>query len=184
MKTIPFILAVAALGWAHCTQGSTNEIALLTNYVESVATTAGRSVPPVPASVTNALATLKTETNSLVQPLLVEYGLRLHLQFLEKSGLARKLPVESDPLLATLIASTGIQPYTTAHEAGWLNSQFYGEFKDTGYSSYQVYLWMLETNEARLEWPNVSRIHDLMEAIRRTGRQGIGGARNCHYGCM
>ena len=197
MKNIAIICLLLALATGCRTQppdaacaarATTNDADIIEHYVTSVTVifSEGQTVPPIPASVSNALINLQAETNSLLQPLLLEYGLRLHLQFLEKSGMARKLPVKSDALLKALVSSLRLQPYRTAHEAGWLDRQFDYHFIASGrdYSSYQVYLWILERNEATLEWPNPTRIRQLMESIRKTGSQGVGGRGNCHYGCI
>jgi hypothetical protein len=116
-------------------------------------------------------------------PYLIEYGLRVHLRNLRGTGLSRELPLKSDPALTELVRLARIAPYTRAHEAGWLESQFLGRFRGRGHSSYQVWAWSLERASALRSGPNGARIERLLVAIRNTGRQGLGGEGVCHYGC-
>ena len=128
----------------------------------------------------------KGETDHL--GLLVEYGLRVHWHYLKHTKLARELPVESDAMLSELIRIAEIPKYTTAHEAGWLNRQFYGPFNRTGWSSYQIYVWVKEHISTILSddkrFPNWKRICELMETIDNSNLNGIGGGGVCHYGCI
>jgi len=76
-----------------------------------------------------------------------------------------------------------IEQYASAHEAGWLNSQFYGPFTRRGWSSYQIYIWCKENVSLLVEAPNSTRIAALLEAIDATGASGVGGKGVCHYDC-
>ncbi len=117
-------------------------------------------------------------------PFLLEYGLKLHWINLQHTNLARELPVEKNPVIAELIRLTGIPKYTTAHEAGWLNRQFYGPFQRTGWSSYQVYIWLKEAELPISKlYPNSHRISVLLKAIDSSGKNGVGGRGVCHYHC-
>lgn len=107
-------------------------------------------------------------------PLLVEYGLRLHLCDLQNSGLARYLP--DDPMIRELIRLCGLQELRTAADGGWLESQFY-RFTPGGRSTFQIY------ELARSRFAHVPRILQLLRMIESTGRSGIGGDGRCHYGC-
>ncbi len=158
-------------------------VKVIENFVISATSKNERETPDIPPEVTQVLHELNTKNRHDHLPFLVEYGLRLHLQFLQQSGLSRELPIEHNSMNAALVQELHLKKFTTAHEGGWLNRQFDGEFTWQSYSSYQVYVWMLETNEATLDWANVDRIHDLMEAIQQTGIHGLGGNGTCHYGC-
>jgi len=121
--------------------------------------------------------------------LLVEYGLRVHWHYLQHTQLARELPVESNMLLSELVRIAGIPKYTTAHQAGWLNSQFLGKFNRTGWSSYQVYVWVKEHASSILpddsrRFSNARQIFELIETIDSSALNGVGGGGVCHYGCM
>lgn len=120
--------------------------------------------------------------------LLVEYGLRVHWKYLQTTGLARELPLEANMMLSELIRITGISRYATAHEAGWLNAQFDGRFDRTGWSSYQIYIWVKENMSVILSddkmYPNWKRIGEILEAIDNSSLNGVGGDGVCHYGCV
>ena len=120
--------------------------------------------------------------------ILVEYGLRVHWHYLKYTDLARDLPMESNMMLSELIRIAEIPNYTTAHEAGWLNRQFQGPFNQTGWSSYQIYVWVKENISMIVsddkQFPNWKRIGDLMETIDNSNLNGIGGGGVCHYGCI
>ena len=145
---------------------------------------AGRFPKKVPQEIAKIIEDYKSQGRTDHLCYLVEYGLNVYLKNLKKSHLARELPVEENPLLAELVRMTEIQKYKTAHEAGWLNNQFYGEFKGTGYSSYQVYIWFLENYSYVSKFPNSDRIGVIDKKITETGKQGVGGGRVCHYGCI
>lgn len=113
---------------------------------------------------------------------LVEYGLRIHVRNLEQTRLARRLPVTRDPALSELVRLAKIPPFRTAHEAGWLSSQFY-EPPHQGWSSYQVYLWAKERHVFD-DWPNEGRIQALLKLIDASPAAKVGGDNVCHYGCQ
>jgi len=146
---------------------------------------------PHPASVPDDVVAILKEKKEGGQTdhlgLLVEYGLRVHWHFLQHTKLARELPVESDMMLSELIRITGIPKYSTAHEAGWLNSQFYGKFNRSGWSSYQIYIWVKENISMILsddkKFPNWKHIAEIMETIDNSPLNGVGGG-VCHYGCI
>ena len=118
-------------------------------------------------------------------PYLVEYGLAIHLKNLQETKLARELGVQNDLALAELVRLGEIPKYTTAHQAGWLNNQFHGPFHQSGYCSYQVYIWAKERRvHLSGECPNAARLAELMARIEATGIHGVGGGSPCHYGCM
>lgn len=125
---------------------------------------------------------MAARTNHL--PLLLEYGLKHHSMNLEFTGIGRELDVEHNSMLAELVRLLAIPRYKTAHEAGWLNSQFHGEFSGTGWSSYQIYV---AANERGHGWwgylPNADRLESLMTKIRLSGKANVGGYGVCHYGC-
>jgi hypothetical protein len=141
-----------------------------------------------PAEVTGLLETKKRDGQTDHLGYLVEYGLRVHLGYLEHTELARELPLESNLMLAELVRVTELAKYSSAHEAGWLNDQFYGEFDRTGYSSYQIYIWAKEhRGDIALEeerFPNARRINRVLEAIDNSSRNGVGGDGVCHYWCL
>ena len=147
---------------------------------------------PHPASVPDNVVTILKEKKQSGKAdhlgLLVEYGLRVHWQYLQHTRLARQLPVDSDMMLSELIRITEIPKYTTAHQAGWLNSQFYGKFNQTGWSSYQVYIWTKENVSTILSddktFPNWKQISKIMETIDNSSLNGVGGGGVCHYGCI
>ena len=128
----------------------------------------------------------KGETDHL--GLLVEYGVHVHWQYLRHTKLARELPLESDMMLSELIRIAEIPRYTTAHEAGWLERQFLGPFNQTGWSSYQIYVWIKEHVSTILSddkrFSNWKRIGELMETIDSSSLNGVGGGGVCHYGCI
>lgn len=117
-------------------------------------------------------------------PLLVEYGLRVHWKCLKQTQLARELPTDSNLALAELVRLAQIAKYTTAHEGGWLDRQFDGYFNRTGWSSYQVYIWVQEHFSGVCDYPNSDRICELIRRIEKSGMSGVGGLGVCHYGCM
>ena len=143
---------------------------------------------PVPDSVVAMLQQKKEKEETDHLGVLAEYGLRVHWRYLEHTRLARELPVESDMMLAELIRIIGIPKYTTAHEAGWLNSQFLGKFDRTGWSSYQIYVWVKEHVSAILsddkQFPNWECIGEIMKSIDNSPLNGVGGGGVCHYGCI
>jgi len=143
---------------------------------------------PPPAEVTALLAARKTEGRIDHLGLLLEYGLRVHLGYLVHTRLSRELPLDANLMLAELVRLTGVTPYTSAHEAGWLNDQFHGEFTRTGYSSYQIYLWAKEHRGDILtdgeRFPNGERIDTVLRTIDRSSLQGVGGGNVCHYDCL
>jgi len=142
---------------------------------------------PVPEGINHILEKLREEDSTEHLPYLIEYGLNLYLKNLTRSQLARILPVNENLMLSELIRLTQIPKYKTAHEAGWLNRQFYGSFEGidgaTGYSSYQIYIWYLENWSLVLDMPNIDRLCDIQKQIEKTGMQGVGGGLVCHYGC-
>ena len=156
--------------------------------IERFATSAtvkhGRESPDTPQRVADALQELQTENRHDHRPFLVEYGLRLHVQFLQQSGLSRELSISENPLNAALVSELHMEMFATDHEGGWLKRQFYGEFTWRSYSSYQVYVWVLEANEITFDWPNAERIQHLMKSIQQTGIHGLGGNGECHCGCQ
>jgi hypothetical protein len=143
----------------------------------------GRISKP-PARIQDILRRFREALRTDHLPLLLEYGLKHHWMNLEFTGVGRELDVEHNEMLAELVRLLEIPKYMTAHEAGWLNSQFYGEFSSSGWSSYQVYV---ETNERGSGWwselPNAQRIGSLMSQIRHSGKSDVGGYGVCHYGC-
>lgn len=116
---------------------------------------------------------------------LVEYGLKLHWINLEHTGLARELPTKTNLMISELVRLAGIPKFRTAHEGGWLNRQFDGQFDLTGWSSYQVYIWLKEKNFGEwMDYPDAERIASLLHLIDSSGMSGVGGAGVCHYGCQ
>jgi hypothetical protein len=148
----------------------------------------GRAPADVPEEINRILVKLRDQNKTDHLPYLLEYGLNLYLKNLKLSGLARILPVDKNLMLSELIRLTKIPKYKTAHEAGWLNRQFYGSFEDTflavGHSSYQVYIWYLENWPSIHDMPNIKRLCDIQEQIEETGMQGVGGGLVCHYHCL
>lgn len=142
------------------------------------------SSPAVPAETTGLLNRLKAAGRTDHLPYLAEYGLRLHLSLLKKTGLARELPVQDNLALAELVRLAKIEQYTSAHEAGWLNRQFDGVFTGKGWSSYQVYIWCKENWSSLQDAPNIARLAALLGQIDATGASGVGGKGNCHYNCQ
>lgn len=135
--------------------------------------------------------------------LLVEYGLIIHWHYLKNTRLSRILPVKENILLSELIRILALPECKTAHECGWLNNQFYGEFdkKDgrykpfdgnfsqpVGWSSYQIYIWVKENTVDILseneKFPNWEKIGNLMEIIDKSAFNGVGGGGVCHYSCQ
>jgi hypothetical protein len=144
-------------------------------------------VPP-PAEVTVLLEARKAQERTDHLGFLLEYGLRVHLGYLVHTRLSQELPLDTNPMLAELVRLTGIAPYANAHEAGWLNDQFHGEFTRTGYSSYQIYLWAKEHRGDILtdgeRFSNGERIDQVLQAIDKSSLQGVGGGNVCHYDCL
>ncbi len=141
-----------------------------------------------PAEVVAFLESKKSRGETDHFGLLLEYGLRVHWRYLEHTALSREIPVESNTLLAELVRLAEIPKYMTAHEGGWLNRQFLGEFDQTGWSSYQTYVWAKEhvpdflSDDKR--FPNWDRIGKLLHTIDGSSLNGIGGKGVCHYGCV
>ncbi len=145
----------------------------------------GRRPEKVPAEIVKIVEDYKLAGRKDHLCYLFEYGLTIYLKNLQRSGLARELPVDENVLLTELVRIAEIQKYKTAHEAGWLNRQVapHGQFNESGYSSYQIYIWHLEHISAVFDFPNADRIHEITKKITKTGFQGVGGSGNCHYGC-
>ena len=145
---------------------------------------ATRAPNAVPERIKAILAGFTKEGKQDHLPYLAEHGLRVHWKNLTGTRLARELPVGKNPVLAELVRLAKIEKYKTAHEAGWLNNQFYGKFSRTGYSSYQVYIWAKERRVWQQSWPNAKRLAALLKEIDRSGLAGVGaGDGVCHYGC-
>jgi len=148
----------------------------------------GRAPADVPEEINHILEKLRDQNRTDHLPYLLEYGLNLYLKNLTLSRLARVLPVDKNLMLSELIRLTKIPKYKTAHEAGWLNNQFYGSFEDTyvatGYSSYQIYIWYLENWSSILNMPNIDRLSNIQKQIPKTGMHGVGGGHVCHYHCL
>jgi len=143
---------------------------------------------PVPDEVISILKQKKERGETDHFCLLVEYGLRVHWRYLTHTRLSRELPLESDMMLAELVRIAKIPQYTTAYEGGWLNRQFDGNFEGTGWSSYQIYVWVKENPitiySDEKAFPNLKRIGDLLETIEKSDLNGLGGRDVCHYGCI
>ncbi len=65
---------------------------------------------------------------------------------------------------------------------------FLKNHKRTGYSSYQIYIWVKEhmveiLNDEKL-YSNWKNIGELIDTIDRSSLNGIGGGGVCHYGCV
>ena len=144
----------------------------------------GRTFLPPDEVTSAAIARLKAGGKADHLPLLVEYGLRLHLKALILSRLSREMDPAGNPAIAELIRLAEIPKFRTAHEGGWLNRQFYGEFTRAGWSTYQVYLWAKEHASGCNEEPNAARLTDLIKQIEATGIHGVGGGGVCHYECQ
>ncbi len=157
--------------------------ALIDFCVKSPVGEYGRYPEKVPAEIKTIIADYQSQGRNDHFYCLVEYGLNIYLKNIQRSGLARELPVKENPLLAELIRIAEIPKYKTAHEAGWLNRQFHNRFEETGYSSYQIYIWYMEHISDVFDFPNADRIHEITKKITKTGYQGVGGSGNCHYGC-
>ncbi|MCK5000710.1 MAG: hypothetical protein KAS23_14305 [Anaerohalosphaera sp.] len=144
----------------------------------------GREVKNVPEYIEITVNGLKEDDSQEYFPYLAEYALNLHLIFLEQTWLARELPVDDNILLAEFVRLAGIPKYKTANEAGWRDEQFYGKFNRSGYSSYQIYKWYLESKDKVDLYPNAKRMHEIGDKILKTGMHGVGGHDDvCHYGC-
>lgn len=150
----------------------------------------GFAPAPVPEQINRILKELREQHKTDHLPYLLEYGLNLYLKNLSLTRLARVLPVDENLMLSELIRLAKIPKYKTFHEAGWLNRQFresgditerpYGE---TGYSSYQIYIWYLENWSSIRDMTNIERLCDIQIQIEKTGMHGVGGGQVCHYGC-
>jgi hypothetical protein len=144
-------------------------------------------VPP-PADVVARLTSMRAAARTEHLGFLLEYGLRVHQKYLEHTRLSRELPLGENMMLAELVRLIELPEYANAHEAGWLNSQFYDEFTRTGYSSYQIYVWTKEHISDVLSdgqrYPNWRRIGEIMEAIDNSAYNAVGGGMVCHYHCL
>lgn len=143
---------------------------------------------PVPDNIEAELKRKKAEGETDHLGLLFEYGLRVHWKYLIHTKLARELPIQKNMMLSELVRIAEIPKYTSAHEAGWLNSQFNGTFTQTGWSSYQIYIWAKENmsrilNNSR-QFPNWERIGKILKTIDNSSLNGVGGGGVCHYGCL
>jgi len=150
----------------------------------------GQAPEPVPEKIEHILKKLRDQGRTEHLPYLLEYGLNLYLKNLTHSQLARVLPVNENLMLSELIRLAKIPEYETFHEAGWLNSQFHklGDiterpYGETGYSSYQIYIWYLENWRSIRDMPNIERLCDIQKKIEKTGMNSVGGGKVCHYGC-
>ena len=163
------------------------------NPIEDLATKAPfktNTESPQPMSISKEVISIleskkrKGDTNHLC--FLIEYGLRVHWHYLKYTGLARELPLDTNLMLAELIRITAIPKYKTAHQAGWLNNQFYGEFNQTGWSSYQIYLYVKENAKGIFsddkQFPNWQRRGDLVRIIDESSLNGVGGNGSNYYG--
>lgn len=150
----------------------------------------GFAPAPILEQINHILREFQEQDRTDHLPYLLEYGLNLYLKNLSLTRLARVLPVDENLMLSELIRLAKIPKYKTFHEAGWLNRQFresgditerpYGE---TGYSSYQIYIWYLENWSSIRDMPNIERLCDIQIQIEKTGMHGVGGGQVCHYGC-
>lgn len=150
----------------------------------------GFAPAPVPEDINRILKELRKQHRTDHLPFLLEYGLNLYLKNLTLSNLARVLPVNENLMLSELVRLAKIPKYKTYHEAGWLNRQFYKSgditerpYGETGYSSYQIYIWYLENWRSIQDMPNIERLIDIQKQIEKTGMNGVGGGLPCHYGC-
>jgi hypothetical protein len=151
----------------------------------------GRAPAAIPVHIDHILRRFRDEGRTDHLPYLLEYGLNIYLKNLAMSKLARVMPVDDNVMLAELVRLTGIDKYKSFHEAGWLGRQFHrsvdggrcGPPDESGYSSYQIYVWYLENWSSLLNRPNIDRLCDLQKQIEDTGMHGVGGGRVCHYGC-
>lgn len=134
--------------------------------------------------IVSLLEQLRASGQSYHLPILVKYGLKHHLLNLQHTGIGRKLDVSNNFMLAEVVRLLNIPRYQSAHEAGWLDSQFDGAFEDSGWSSYQIYVQIKERGAAPFdESASAPAIASLMGQIRTSGRADIGGFGVCHYGC-
>ena len=140
--------------------------------------------PAIPTDVADLLKKHADANSTDHLPYLVEYGLRIHWKLLQQTGMARELPVQENLAISELVRLAGIAKYRTAHEAGWLDRQFYGPFADEGWSSYQVYVWVKEHDSLVADLPNAARIAETLKMIDTSARNGLGGDGRCHYGCQ
>ena len=137
-----------------------------------------------PENVNHVLQSFRKENRRDHFPFLLEYGLRVYWKNLQNTQLARELPLKNNLMLSELIRLAEIPKYTTAHEAGWLNRQFHGQFDATGYSSFQIYIWLKEQQCVdRQDYPNIKRLSELEKVIDASSLNGVGGGGVCHYGC-
>jgi hypothetical protein len=170
-------------------QGHQDSLTVLARSSPFITETERPHPVPLPDDVVILLRRKKESGQTDHLGLLVEYGLRVHWQYLQHTRLARELPVESNMMLAELIRIADIPKYTSAHEAGWLNSQFYGKFNRAGWSSYQIYVWVKEhfssilTDDSQ-HFPNAKQILDLIKIIDCSALNGVGGGGVCHYECL
>lgn len=143
----------------------------------------GRISPPPPAirEMLDRFAQMGRDDHL---PLLAEYGLKHQLLNLQRTGMGRDLDVEKNPMLSELVRLLKLPQFHSAHEAGWLDSQFYGPFEGFGWSSYQIYVEFRERGASLFENSHrAAAIESLMEQIRTSGRADVGGFGVCHYAC-
>ncbi len=181
----PIISSVPGERTASSTGDPIEVLALKAPFVTGVE----RAYPGPPSTqVVALLKSKKTEGPVEHFGFLLEYGLRVHWQHLEHTRLSRELPVESNMMLAELVRLAEIPKYRTAHQAGWLNSQFHGKFNQVGWSSYQIYVWAKEHSSEIFSdterFPNWKRIGTMLDTIDGSSFNGIGGKGVCHYGCI
>lgn len=161
------------------------EIERLQNFVDTDPITEfDWSVKDVPEDIVRIIEKYKQEFHKPHAQYVIEYALNLHLKNLQYTNLARELPVDNNILLSEFVRLAEIPKYKTAYEAGWLYSQFDGNFNRKGYSSYQVYVWYLELiNRHDCRYSNAERLEEICRQIEQTGMHGVGGGRVCHYWC-
>ncbi len=139
---------------------------------------------PPPEKIDQILRQFQNEGRRDHFPFLLEYGLRVYWKNLQNTRLARELPVEKNLMLSELVRLAEIPKYTTAHEAGWLNRQFQSKFDRSGYSSYQIYIWIKEQHYfKRQDYPNIDRLSQLEQVIDSSDLNAVGGSEVCHYFC-
>ncbi len=141
----------------------------------------GRVPAAVPQDVDVILIRFREEGGTDHLPYLLEYGLNIYLKNLAMSKLARVMPLDDNVMLAELVRLTAIDKYKSFHETGWLERQFHrsvdggrcGPPDESGYSSYQVYVWYLENWSSLLNWPNIDRLCGLQKKIEDTRMHGV-----------
>jgi hypothetical protein len=150
----------------------------------------GFAPAPVPEEINYILKRFQEQGRADHLPYLLEYGLNLYLKNLILTRLARVLPVNENLMLSELVRLAKLPKYKTYHEAGWLDSQFHKSgditerpYGETGYSSYQIYIWYLENWRSIRDMPNIERLCDIQNQIEKAGMHGVGGGKVCHYGC-